>query len=328
MDWLRSGSGAFRRRLVSAFPALAGKHPQLGFEIAVLSFDRPDYLTEVLESLRKQVSDDVRITLFQDGHIDPFTGKAVASPENTRACASIFRRLFPAGEIVSSPENLGIALNYERAEKRVFLKHGSEACLFLEDDLVLSPRFVEVTGQLLRFAKMDPRIAYVSACGNLWADNEQQRLHSRELIPMHENWGAAMTRISWLAEREFRQSYLELIGGHSYKNRDHEKITSFYASRGWICKFTSQDSARWIACLERNAIRLSTFACHARYIGEQGVHFTPEIYEKGGFAKTVMYEGSLPELTPPDDEWIENCLSAERDRFSGKGNGFYVSHGS
>lgn len=328
MDWLGYGGGALKRRLVRAFPALRDKRPPLGFEIAVLSFDRPDYLKKVLESLRSQISDSDRITLFQDGHVDPFSGKEVASPEKIQTCVRVFRRLFPAGEIVSAPENLGIALNYERAEVRVFLKNGSKACLFLEDDLVLSPRFVEVTGQLLGFAEIDPRIAYVSACGNLWADKNQQHKHSRDLMPMHENWGAAMTRTSWLAEREFRQSYMKLIGERPYKDRDHEKIISFYASRGWICKFTSQDSARWIACLERNAIRLSTFACHARYIGEQGVHFTPEIYEKGGFAKTVMFEGSLPELSAPDDEWIENRLSAERNRFSGRGNAFYVSHGS
>ncbi len=328
MDWIKRVGDAFWHPFSGGAQQAKADRQPLGFDIAILSFDRPNYLAKTLKSLRPQMSAKDRVTLFQDGNFDPHTNTAVASWKNIQACVDIFRQIFPWGEIVETRENLGIAFNYERAETHVFEKNGAEACLFLEDDLVLSPGFAGVTARLLGIAGKDPRIAYVSACGNLWAPLDEQRRRSGEFMPMHENWGAAMTRSSWLAERDFRRAYLDLVRGHPYKDRDHGRIKAFYASRGWDCKFTSQDAARWIASLERNAVRLSTFTCHARYIGKHGVHFTPKRFANGKFSHTVMYDGPAPQLAAPTAEWIASCLAQERRRFTGLSQAFYPSHGT
>ncbi len=328
MDLFKRVGDAFLRTFSGDMQQAEADRQPCGFHIAILSFDRPEYLSKVLKSLRPQLSVNDKVTLFQDGHLSRHQDAAVASPQKIRACISAFKAVIPWGDIVHSSENLGIALNYERAETHVFETLGAEACLLLEDDLVLSPNFIEVTTQLLGFARQDDRIGYVSACGNLWAKKEEQRRRSTELMPMHENWGAAMTRKSWAAERTFRSGYLDLVRNADYKVRDHDKIRAFYKLLGWDCKFTSQDSARWIACLERGAIRLSTFACHARYIGIHGVHFTPALYELGKFADTVMFDGSAPMLSKPSNEWIAKCLAEERKRFTGQDTSFYPTHGS
>ncbi|MEW6632393.1 MAG: hypothetical protein AB1440_16115 [Pseudomonadota bacterium] len=299
----------------------------IGFPIAILSFDRPDYLRRVLYSLRPQIGEQDRVVLFQDGGWNRWSERGKGSAELIARCISLFRKSVPWGEVVESPENLGIALNYERAERHMFESLAAERALFLEDDLVLSPNYLRVIRQLLDIADQDRRIAYVAAYGDLWASRQSQRRRAHDLIPMHENWGAALTRQAWLAERPFRKRYLELVGDCDYSRRDHETIKAFYAERGWDNAITSQDAARWIACAERGAVRVTTFACHARYIGKRGEHSTPRLFKASKFDRTRMFKGTAPDLVAPTDEQIAQWLAREQMRFKGGGEPFYPGHG-
>ncbi|UCI17805.1 hypothetical protein FJ970_22225 [Mesorhizobium sp. B2-1-8] len=321
MDWL-AGLGRRLWRSGEARPARP-----VGFPIAILSFDRPGYLREVLYSLRPQIAERDRVVLFQDGGWNRWSGRQKGNAELIAQCVAAFRRIIPWGEVVEAPENLGIALNYERAERYLFEDSRAEKALFLEDDLLLSPNYLGVVGQLLDLAEQDQRIAYVAAYGDLWAGRRSQRRRAHDLIPMHENWGAALTRSAWLAERPFRKQYLELVGDCDYSRRDHEAIKAFYSGRGWKNEITSQDAARWIACAERGAVRVTTFACHARYIGMHGEHSTPKLFKASKFDKTVVFRGTPPDLTAPTDDEVALWLGTERQRFQGGGKPFYVGHG-
>jgi len=192
--------------------------------IAILSFNRAQYLEQVLRSLRPQVSKRDRVILIQDGAKNPFSGRVKATPESIRQCVDLFRDIIPWGTVLESPANLGIALNYERAETYVFETLQSQRALILEDDLVLSPDYIRVIHWLLRFAEKDRRIAYVSAYGNMWASLDDKRRRQGELLHMHENWGFAMTRQAWLDERPFRQQYLRLLDERDYSERDGSRI--------------------------------------------------------------------------------------------------------
>jgi hypothetical protein len=299
----------------------------VGFPIAILSFNRPRYLRPVLASLRPQVSEQDRIVLFQDGGWNRWSGRQKGSAELIAQCVSIFRRAIPWGEVVEAPENLGIALNYERAERHLFEGLQAEKALLLEDDLVLSPNYLGVIGKLLDIAERDQRIAYVSAYGDFWASRRDQRRRAGDLIPMHENWGAALTRRAWLAERPFRKQYLELVADCDYSRRNHKAIDAFYAARGWDNVVSSQDGSRWIGCAERGEVRVTTFACHARYIGKQGEHSTPKLFKASKFSKTAMFRGIPPGLTGPTDEQVARWLDAERLRFQGRDKPFNAGRG-
>ena len=308
----------FDRLCSWTFRHTANTPPPRNFHIAVLSFDRPHYLKPVLKSLRAQISPQDNVTLFQDGAFNRFSGRMKADPARIKECVRLFRAIIPWGKIVESDHNLGIAFNYERAETHVFEGLGSERALFLEDDMVLSPNYLDVTGQLLAMADQDARIGYVAAYGDFWASQSEQRAGARQLMPMHENWGAALTRTSCLAERPFRKAYLDLVRDVDYSRRDHERIIEFYAQRGWKTNTTSQDAARWIACLERGAVRITTKACHAHYIGAKGEHFTPALYRARRYAKSIMFKGDLQQLAPPSTGDIAAWLAAEKQRFLGK----------
>src|SRR5690606_28785978 len=173
-----------------------------------------------------------------------------------------------------------------------FARRKAPYALFLEDDLVLSPNYLAVTRMLLELVRRNPRISYVSACGNLWADQDEQRAHAGDLIPMHQFWGFAMTRRAWLAERAFRRRYLRFVKGRDYAERPHEKIRQFYRDIGWKVEETSQDLARAVASLERGCVRLTTFPCHARYIGRVGLHCSEEHYAQQRYDSSVLLSGS------------------------------------
>src|SRR5580700_5885255 len=296
--------------------------------IAILSFDRPHYLREVLHSLRGQVFERDQIFLFQDGAINAWSGRTKAAAEKIEQCIEVFQGLIPWGTVLASESNVNIALNYERAENHMFKTLGVPYALFLEDDLVLSPQYLTVIGSLLDIATMDSRVAYVSAYGNMWASQHEQRQRRRELQHMHENWGFAMTRDAWLQERPFRERYLSLLDGRDYSERDNSRIRAFYEERGWKTKVTSQDAARWIASVELGKVRITTFACHARYIGEYGQHFNPDLYYRCRFDRTFMSD--VPAVKPlrPTPDQIEAWLETERKRFRGEIGPFYGGHGS
>jgi hypothetical protein len=299
------------------------------FPIAILSFDRPRYLREVLLTLRPQVDRRDRIVLFQDGAWNRYSGQLRAMPENITACVLLFQRIVPWGVVAMSDSNLGVAENYERAEQELFDHMRAPCALFLEDDLVLSPNFLAVTRMLLNLAQRDPRISYVSAYGNFWAAPSEQLSRAREVIHMHENWGFALTREAWLAERPFRRKYLQLVLGTDYMQRDEGSIIRFYESRGWSTNVTSQDAARWIASLELGKVRLTSFPCHARYIGRVGgVHGSEAFYDAAKFASAAFYPRRPSRPKPPTDAQIENWLNVERGRFTSHPRPFYDSHGT
>ena len=295
--------------------------------VAILSFNRPRYLREVLTSLRAQISQRDEIVLFQDGAVNPFSGRVKAAQEDIRACVDLFASLIPWGHVVEADRNLGIALNYERAETYYFADRRRPYALFLEDDLVLSPNYLNTIRNLLRLAESDPRIAYVSACGNMWASRDEQRRRRAELQHMHENWGFAMTRTAWLEERPFREQYLAMVADRDYSLRDNAAIFAFYAGRGWTTRISSQDAARWIASIELGKVRVTSFACHARYIGEEGEHFRPQLYRDSGFDRTQMFDGKPADLLPPSSAEIEAWIDTERRRFKGEIGPFYRGHG-
>ena len=155
--------------------------------IAILSFNRPDYLVQVLDSLKAQPDglQGREIALFQDGPISPSTGRAQCDPEDCKRNIELFRTRFPHGRVFDSKTNLGIALNIDRAERFVFETLGAEAGMFFEDDMVLSPFYLTVLERLIDLAKADERIGYVAAFGNFQATRDRQLPNIRDVRPLH-----------------------------------------------------------------------------------------------------------------------------------------------
>lgn len=131
------------------------------YPIAIMSFNRPQYLEPVLQALSAQTHCHMPqrpISLFQDGVVNRITGQPQADPKDVESCIALFRLHFPHGTVFESTENLGVALNFERAEHYAFETLNADAALFFEDDLVVSPFYVHSLEHLLAIAETDDRI--------------------------------------------------------------------------------------------------------------------------------------------------------------------------
>ncbi len=288
--------------------------------IALLSFDRPDYLRRVVRSLVAQLIPGDEVFLFQDGGWNPFSGNRKALESAIDACVRVFsspRRRLETVErrVFRSPINLGIAGNYRRAEQYVFEALGRDAAVLLEDDLVLGPHYLEAIADLLAIGAEEPRIGYVSAYGDLWAPLREQRKLADQLIPMHENWGAALTRASWLAQRPVRERYWELVKEVDYSQRDYEAIFALYQGMGYRCRVASQDASRWVACLAAGMARLTTATCHAQYIGAVGEHAREHLFERWRLGRAKLFP-ERPVVRRPTDEQFDAWLMADATAFT------------
>ncbi len=284
--------------------------------ILLLAFDRPELLAQVLESLAAQQPklDPARINLFLDGAYCPYRDALVADPVAVDHAALVFRRLCPGGRLHRAPQNLGVAFNYDRAERFAFVEQDAPVAYFFEDDLVLSPFYLATLDRLAALAVAEPRVAYVGACGDHRLDVAAQRDRLGCLQPMEHMWGYAMTRRHWLERQPVLAPYLDLLRGCNYRDRPHQQILEHWWRQGAGVSVSSQDGAKLATCQLLGRMRLSTVAVLARNIGEVGLHFSPEGYRAAGFHLTQCYpaEAPLADIELPDDAALEAMLAAEQ----------------
>ncbi len=274
--------------------------------IAILSFDRPDLLTKVLKSLLIQSKpiDLKNVYLFQD-----------SGSIKVQECVNSFRNIIPQGNLIVSEKNLGVALNFDRAERWMFDKLGAELAYFLEDDLVLGENYLEMLNQLSDVALSDQRIAYFAAYGNHRANLEEQKTRSTEVVPMQHKWGFGLTRRQWLLQQEILEPYLEIIRKRPYKERNHAEIRRYFERLGYHSEGTSQDAAKDVASCVLGTTKIMTFACFARYEGREGVHMRTDDYLKSGYDKTEVFPNATRLVIPSDgkiDLWIENSRESAK----------------
>ncbi len=246
----------------------------------------------MLRSLAAQRSADLdrrSIWLFQDGSRNPFSGVVRGDPAKIEHNILLFRHYFPDGLVHEAAQNLGVALNFDRAERYAFEDRSDAACIFLEDDLVLSPHYIATLDRMLALALDDQRIGYVSACGDHRTTLDQQRRDPGRFIVMQGNWGFGLTRAQWLRNQPFVDQYLDLVRGVDYRLRRNRPIFDLYTQWGMQRAVSSQDRMKVIASCLTGGLRLNTTACLGQYIGRKGVHCTEAMFLRAGYDTTVVY---------------------------------------
>ena len=189
--------------------------------VIIISFNRPDYLELVLLSLKRQSLplDLFKIYLFQDGGIDRFSGKVVA---DTSKSIETFKYIFPTQTIIESDVNLGVALNYDRAEKFAFDVLKADYAFFFEDDLVLGFNYLKALMRMTEFALDEPRVGYVAAYGDHYASPKDQISNAKKVIMLDHKWGFALTKRQWLLQKEIIDGYIDIIKTSNYQSRNHD----------------------------------------------------------------------------------------------------------
>ena len=264
--------------------------------IVVIAFNRPGYLRRTLISLRAQRGADVvgrRVLLFQDGAVNPYSGRRGAEDTQIAESIAVFHEFFPSGEIHASPVNLGVGLNFERAENKVFCELNVPIAYFFEDDLELGPYYVTTMDRLATLAMSHDKIGYFAAYGDRRLPLEEQRRRASELQALDHNWAFGLTQRQWRRSSPYVEQYLKLIRGKDYRDRSIADIVELFHSWGMGAAATSQDSSKGLACLRTGGLRINTVACFGRYIGAEGEHTNPTIFRQMGFDTTAVVEENL-----------------------------------
>jgi hypothetical protein len=276
--------------------------------IAVMSFNRPDYLRQVLRSLAVQEGAEIErreVFLFQDNWRNAYNGRVCAEPADIEACIAVFQEIFPAGRIVAAPANIGVAENFHRAETLFFRELGAECGYFFEDDLVLAPRYLATMDALRERCAASGQVGYFAAYGHLQASREAQEKNLRAVRRLAHLWGFGLFRKHWDEMQPVMADYYELALGRDYRDRSSTEILRRYHARGVLAGVTSQDDVKKAVTYGLGRVALNTFAAGARYIGATGLHMTPEKFERQGFARTILLDVERLEFDFPDADGIE-----------------------
>ena len=268
--------------------------------IAVISFNRPDYLGQLLASLAAQqpAIRPRRVHFFQDGAVNRYSGIRYAEDADIAASLALFREFFPRGHVHASPDNIGITENILRAETLFFEELRAPVGYFFEDDLVLSPHYIAALDLMRRALARFDRIVYFNANGAHRASLEQQRSNARKLMFMGHFTAFALKRSHWLRLQPFLADYHRLVTGRDERVNPREEARALFRSwrKSQTHPHTSHDSAKdFLTHLMR---RWCASCCPAfsRSIGVWGTHVTPSRFRELGFDETVIYPEPLGRL--------------------------------
>lgn len=282
------------------------------YPIVIMSFNRPAYFAQVVGSFKNQMGIELSgpIFLFQDGAVNEFSGRRYATDEEIEANIELFRKAFPHGEIHAADKNLGVAMNFDRAERHVFETLDASRAYFFEDDLVLGPHYIKTLDRLANIAFGRSDIGYVAAYGDHRADIEAQRRRANDFTPMNHNWAFALSREQWRRSAKYVDQYLALVRNIDYRDRSMEKIIDLFHSWGCGAPGTSQDVAKTLACHLTGSLKVSTVPAFGHYIGEQGLHTNPGLFAKMGFGSTDVMQDDVFEASEISDAQLSSIREA------------------
>lgn len=255
--------------------------------VVLLSFNRPDYLRETAESLSLNNLEGRGVFVFQDGAVNAFSSQAYSSEDSIMECVAIIRNILPSSSVYISDHNIGIAENFRRAERFIFVEQGYDAAYFFEDDMVLSPLYLDVMDKLYTQTSPHP-VGLFSAYGQHRATLDMQTRNLEKVLPLHHNWGYGLRRAHWHQMQAFMDGYHKILEGVDYRQRDHQRIREYFAQHGVMHPSTSQDAAKWLANLLCDRTAVTTYPCFGRYIGAEGVHWRRAAYLAEGYEHAIL----------------------------------------
>ncbi|MBC9176697.1 hypothetical protein [Pseudoroseomonas ludipueritiae] len=266
--------------------------------IILFSFNRPHYLEKVCAGLAAQRGVEIdprRVWLLQDGAVSPLTGRRFAQDADIAESIAVFRRHFPQGRVMASPDNLGVARNILRGERLVFEGLEQDLGYFFEDDLEPGPWYVWALERLRELTEPFPRVAYFGAYG------DHRRNYPGPLvkyIPLEHHWGFALRRHAWIQMMEWLKPFYALLEGRDYRDRDHARIFRLYEPLVVGTEASSQDAAKSLACMELNLTRVMSNVSFGRYIGEEGHSFSHDSFRAMGYDRHTIAAGEHFEFAP------------------------------
>ncbi len=272
--------------------------------IALIGYDRPNYFKEVLATLATNPEFyKYPIFVFLDKTPDPAMGDAHVQLLHNLG-------ITPAA-IIRRPHNYGCGRNIIDVRRQLFDNLGFDRVFVFEDDMMVTPEYMKLCENMMDWAEDNyDNIGVVQAWELCKHDISYKKLNLESVFATFSNlWGYLMTRTCWDRIKEYLYRYEHLFLSGPYGERNHELIrkwlfqqlklftqnniegihyptTEQYVinkDRELTFPVSGQDGVTMTAIYLSGQMRLTTRVNRGYYIGETGIHQSPERYKMAGF---------------------------------------------
>ena len=204
------------------------------FPIGIRMFNRPEYTERFLVSLLNQTLEieQSRVICFIDGYAKS-SDYFQKIPDRTQAVADLVAKYLPGAKIIQSESNQGLALALFELQNFVYQMDDSDWGIFLEDDLVLDPSYLQVLEHMIGLANQTDRVVKVAACqvhmGYLAQPPDENRKH---FFLGQGTQAFAESRDFFQMRFEITSSYINSLSGAAYRHKNREKVFANLAQHG------------------------------------------------------------------------------------------------
>ncbi|MBU2730150.1 glycosyltransferase family 2 protein [Acidithiobacillus caldus] len=277
---------------------LTPKTAMMQLPVSLICFDRYEYFSRVIESIKKNKINDRKIFIFHDKPIDGGANEGYLLIKDY--CHSLVNSHPETFLYVENKFNLGIASQWFRAISFVIDFCGFPGVCILEDDLVLSEHYLEAIDHLFSMFQHDSRIGLFSCFNPIPRDD-----HSGYSMMGHD-WGVCIGSEAWDQIRCLYLDYIKIQATRNYNIRDSQVIKKWIDSLGliWRDGYEGSDSVLETLIAANRRARIVPNINLAIPIGEIGVHFTPEVF-RGMFSNVKIDD--LVDFRYPNDEEIKSA---------------------
>jgi len=252
--------------------------------VGVIGFDRPHYLRRTLAGLAQQQGAEFECVLFLDGAVNEFSGRVAGSEDLLKHSWAMFQKMKLPGNGIGyrRGHNLGIGLHQYQATKWMVGRY--DRIVMIEDDVVLSPHWLRLVGVLFdQFSDHGDIFGFSPGFKKLGGD-----LGALRYINEHW-WCEAFTARTWWKMHPYYATYIDLIEGVDYRDRDHAAIRKLWHRWNWTHPATSQDAAKDGAIRQAGMRRLVCEVNRAIGIGRYGQHFYPDLFAHKGYEQQAPF---------------------------------------
>jgi hypothetical protein len=246
------------------------------YPINVICFNRPEYLLQLLRSLKGQSIECPDELLFF--WVDGYSGskdEMLGRPDQTKETVLQIQEYFPGSHVIVSMENLGIARNYWRAEQNSFDILGASSAFFLEEDLVLSSHYFELTMKMDSLFSLNKVISHFSPTGDITHTSSAPKEYFQAF---GHSWGYLLRDWHHSERRDLLEEYIEIISKRPYylRHQIQSQILEHFYNKGIILAGTSQDAIKDGLRNHFGRASVTSLDPWASNIGILGEHFQSE----------------------------------------------------
>lgn len=260
--------------------------------IAVMCFDRPHYLDKVINSFEEaRIKPYYDFYFFQDGGVNPYSGKTYASPNYLNLVSERIERCNLGYTHIKSEENLSPAKQRYLIYKKLFEKY--DLIFVFDDDMIIGKDYFVLLEKLAKQFKDHYGLLYT---------NNKSKITNRNLISVKEIesarlWGHYMWKNVWLKIEPKHTNYYNLIKHQDWwimRAERNFKLSEDFPAIG-------DDKVINILFQQQKIKKLVPFISRARYIGKYGsvAYKLEEFWNKKGM------DNQRSKITFAEDKTLE-----------------------